>query len=195
MSRNPSPQKVNLYLIGFMGVGKSAVGRGVAQALGYRFIDSDRAIERKAGKQITRIFSEDGEPAFRQMEREFIEDGHPATGCVVACGGGLPTIEGMREKLLARGVVVCLFASEDTILERTSRNKKRPLLRCDNPRERISELLNKRLPVYRSTGTGILTENRGLSEVIDHVVRVYKSEAERFSHVHSGVIDEGSPTE
>lgn len=175
---------VNLYLIGFMGVGKSAVGRGVARALGRRFIDSDRAIERSAGMQITRIFESQGEAAFRQLERDFVEGGHPASGCVVACGGGLPVPPGMREALLARGVVVCLFASEETILDRTSRSNKRPMLHAADPAERIRQLLRARMPIYSSMGTGISTENRSLGDVVDHVLRVYGSEAPRFAREH-----------
>ncbi|MFA5256820.1 MAG: shikimate kinase [Opitutales bacterium] len=167
----------NLYLIGFMGVGKSAVGRFIAKALNMRFIDSDHAIEEKSGLTIPAIFESMGEAAFRQMERDFITSGHPEHGCVVSCGGGLPVEPGMRELLLSKGVVVCLFASESTIVERTSRNDKRPMLQGDDPVGRIRELMDKRLPIYMNTGTGISTENRSLTEVVDHVVRVYDQAA------------------
>ena len=79
----------NLYLVGFMGVGKSVIGRSVAAELGMRFIDSDRAIEKEQGCRIADIFKAEGEARFREYERRFVESGHPSHGCVVACGGGL----------------------------------------------------------------------------------------------------------
>ena len=175
-----SNNAVNLYLIGFMGVGKSAVGRYLSKELKMQFIDSDRAIEDKAGMSISAIFERFGEPAFRQMERDFIESGHPANGCIVSCGGGLPIEHGMRELLLSRGVVICLFASENTIIKRTATNNKRPLLNVEDPVERIRKLMDKRMPIYMNTGTGISTENRNLPENASHVIRVYKNESAAF---------------
>jgi len=176
----------NLYLIGFMGVGKSAVGRYVAKTLDMDFIDSDHAIEEKTGMPISAIFETMGEAAFRQMEREFITAGHPEQGCVVSCGGGLPIEEGMSELLLSKGVVVCLFASESTIVERTARNNKRPMLQTDDPTKRVRQLLDKRLPVYMNTGTGISTENRSLAEVVNHVVRVYTQQTRKTDKRRAG---------
>lgn len=176
MKPSDNDPRPNLYLIGFMGVGKSAAGRCASRILGMRFIDSDHAIEDKAGMSIPAIFASQGEAAFRRMERDFVENGHPPRGCVVSCGGGLPIEPGMRELLLSKGVVICLFASESTILERTSRNNKRPMLQGEDPSERVRSLLARRMPVYMSTGTGISTENRGMPEVALHVVRVYRHE-------------------
>lgn len=163
-----------------MGVGKSALGRKVARSLGYRFIDSDQVIEKKAGKPISRIFEEQGESAFRQMERDFIETGHPEKGCVVSCGGGLVIQEGMSELLKSKGIVISLFASAETIVERTSRNKNRPLLNVDNPEERVRQLLAEREPVYMSAGACITTENRSIPDVVNHMVRTYRSAAQNF---------------
>lgn len=173
-------EAVNLYLIGFMGVGKSAVGRYLSRLLGMRFIDSDRAIEDKAGMNIHTIFEKQGEAAFRKMEREFIENGHPDHGCVISCGGGLPIEPGMRELLLSKGVVVCLFASEKTIIRRTSANNKRPMLNVEDPVKRIRQLMAKRMPIYMNTGTGISTENRNLPEIANHVARIYRFESRYF---------------
>lgn len=164
-----------------MGVGKSAVGRYLARLLGMRFIDSDRAIEEKAGMNIPAIFEKQGEKAFRSMEREFMESGHPEHGCVVSCGGGLPIEPGMRELLLSKGVVVCLFASEKTIIRRTSANNKRPMLNVDDPVNKVRQLMAKRMPIYMNTGTGISTENRNLPEIANHVARIYRYEARFFS--------------
>lgn len=166
----------NIYLIGFMGVGKSAVGRALAKALGMRFIDSDQCIEKQAGKSIKRIFDEDGEPAFRAMEKEFIADGHPQQGIVVACGGGLPLQEGMSGLLTARGVVICLFAQPETIIRRTVGNPKRPLLNVEDPEQRVRQLMQEREPIYLNTGIGISTESRTIPEVVKNIMRVYHRE-------------------
>src|SRR4051812_7704562 len=93
--RPMTPPATNLYLVGFMGTGKSTVGRQVARQLGFQFLDSDHEIERLQGKPVARIFAEEGEAKFRTLEREFIERGHPADRCIVACGGGLVVPPGM----------------------------------------------------------------------------------------------------
>ncbi|MGB0744972.1 MAG: shikimate kinase [Opitutales bacterium] len=170
----------NLYLVGFMGVGKSAIGRKVARELGYRFIDSDNEIEKQAGRKISQIFAEEGEPAFRQMERSFIESGHPDMACVVSTGGGLVVHEGMSDLLKQKGVVVCLFASAETVIERTGRNKKRPLLNVENPEERVRELLAEREPFYMNSGACITTEGRSMTEVVRHVIRSYRAAASEY---------------
>jgi shikimate kinase len=177
MQSTRSGPRPNIYLIGFMGVGKSAVGRALARNLHMRFVDSDWAIEQRAGKPITRIFAEDGEPAFRRMEREFIESGHPEEGTVVSCGGGLPVQPGMGELLKSKGLVVCLFAKPSTIVARTVGNPKRPLLNVEKPEERVRELMTEREPVYMNTGIGVSTEGRPIADVVNNIVRIYRREA------------------
>lgn len=170
----------NLYLVGFMGVGKSAIGRRVARELGFRFIDSDHEIEKTEGKRIPEIFETEGEPRFRQLEREFIEGGHPESDCVVSCGGGLVIQPGMKELLKTKGVVVCLFASVESIIERTSRNKNRPLLNVPDPAEKIRTLLREREPIYMDSGACITTDGRSIAEVVRHMIRTYESNARTF---------------
>lgn len=171
---------VNLYLVGFMGTGKTTVGRAVAHKLGYQCLDSDVEIEQQQGKSIPDIFAELGEPAFRALERNFIEQGHPASGCVIACGGGLIVQPGMLELVRGKGVVFCLHASLETILRRTQVNRNRPLLNVENPMERIQKLYTAREPVYRRSGTIFLTEGRPVSDIVSHMIRVYRREAEEF---------------
>jgi shikimate kinase len=170
----------NLYLVGFMGTGKSTVGRQVARQLGFRFLDSDHEIERAQGKPVAKIFAEEGEPHFRNLEREFIASGHPASGCIVACGGGLVVPPGMLELLRSRGVVVCLHAPIAAILQRTMHASHRPLLQVDNREQRLRELYAQREEVYRRTGTMVLTDSRPLREIVGHVLRVYRLEAAHF---------------
>lgn len=172
---------VNLYLVGFMGTGKSTVGRAVAHKLGFTLLDSDHEIERERGRTIPEIFASEGEPAFRAMEREFVERGHPAERTVVACGGGLVVQPGVLALLKAKGVVVCLHASIETILERTSRHQHRPLLTTDNPEERVRTLYAAREPVYKQSGTVILTDARPLHDVVAHVMRSWRRDAIDFA--------------
>jgi shikimate kinase len=170
----------NLYLVGFMGTGKSTVGRLVARQVGFEFLDSDHEIERKEGKPVSQIFAQQGEPAFRAMEREFIERGHPTTKCVVSCGGGLVVPPGMLDLLRQRGVIICMHAPIETILQRTMHATHRPLLAVDNPEQRLRDLYAQREELYRRTGTMVLTDKRPLREIVAHVLRVYRQEAAHF---------------
>jgi shikimate kinase len=167
----------NLYLVGFMGTGKSTVGRQAARQLGFEFLDSDHEIERLQGKPVSQIFAEQGEPSFRAMERAFIEQGHPRQRCVVSCGGGLVVPPGMLELLRSRGVIICLHAPIETILQRIMQATHRPLLEVENREQRLRELFAQRESLYRQTGTMVLTDKRPLREIVAHVLRVYRLEA------------------
>ena len=168
-------KRPNLYLTGFMGTGKTSIGREVARALKFRFIDSDRWIEKQAGMKIPEIFAEKGETWFREQERRFIEEGHPSEGCVVSCGGGLILAEGMREAVREKGLLLALFASPETVLARTSRNRNRPLLQAEDPETKIRELMAEREPIYRAVDLAVSTDGRSFAEVRDAVLRIYRS--------------------
>lgn len=172
---------VNLYIVGFMGTGKSTVGRGVARRIGFRLLDSDHEIERLEGCTIPEIFANKGEPAFRAMERAFIETGHPAERTIVACGGGLVVQPGMLELLRTKGVVICLHASLETVLERTQRHRNRPLLEVEDPMARIRQLYAAREAIYKRSGSLVLTDSRPLNDIVAHVVRVWRREAADFA--------------
>jgi shikimate kinase len=172
---------VNLYLVGFMGTGKSTVGRAVAQKLGFTVLDSDHEIERLHKQSIPEIFASAGEPAFRAMERTFVESGHPAERTVVSCGGGLVVQPGVLALLKTKGVVVCLHASIETILARTARHQHRPLLVAENPEERIRTLYAVREPIYKQSGTVILTDSRPLHDIVGHVMRAWRRDAVDFA--------------
>jgi len=179
-----NPADVNLYLVGFMGTGKTTIGRAVAHRLGFQLIDSDHEIERRQGKMIPEIFAQQGEPAFRAMEREFIEHGHPAERTVVSCGGGLVVQPGMLELLKEKGVVVCLHASIETILARTARHRNRPLLDVEDPEQRVRALFAQREPIYKQAGTVILTDSRPLQDISAHVLRAWRRDAADFARQH-----------
>jgi shikimate kinase len=172
--------EVNLYLVGFMGTGKTTIGRAVAQRLGFALLDSDQEIERAQGRAIADIFATDGEAAFRAMERAYIERGHQATHAVVSCGGGLVVQPGMLAALQERGVVICLHASIETILARTARHRHRPLLNVEDPDAQVRALYAVREPIYKRAGTVILTDARPLNDIVAHVIRAWRREAADF---------------
>lgn len=176
----------NLYLVGFMGTGKTTIGRTVASRLGFQWLDSDHEIERVQGRTISSIFAEEGEAAFRVMEREFVDGGHPASGAVVACGGGLVVQPGMLARLRAKGVVICLHASLETILRRTQANRNRPLLEVEDPMARLRQLYAEREPIYKNAGSVILTDGRPMGDVVQNVLRTYRREAAERERVHRG---------
>ena len=171
--------KPNIYLVGFMGTGKSTIGRQLAQKLDYLFIDSDHAIEEEVGMPIPELFEKQGEPVFRAMEKAFVDSGHPSEGCVVSCGGGLVFQPGMKEMLQAKGVVITLFASAETVYERTRAHTNRPLLNVEDPKAEIERLLEERMPVYQEAGIGVLTDGRGISDIVGHIERIYQREVEK----------------
>ncbi len=175
MSATTKQSPPNIYLVGFMGVGKSAIGKRLAQHLGFTFVDSDHAIEKIQDKSISEIFAVEGEPVFRKMEQDFIESGHPPHSTIVSCGGGLACQPGMPEKLSSKGLVFCLFASLETILERTSRNNNRPLLAGDDKEKKIRTLLAEREPLYRQVGISISTEGRSIPDVVKSITRAYQN--------------------
>ena len=152
MNELQTPPK-NIVLIGFMGSGKSTVGRELHHRLGYPLVDMDQVIEQRAGKPITTIFAEDGEEAFREMETRLLEELHDPSAArrIISTGGGVVGRQENRALLRHLGYVVWLHAPPEVILDRTSKNRDRPLLHTDNPAVRIEELLATRQPLYAET--------------------------------------------
>jgi shikimate kinase len=140
--------KGNVYLIGPMGSGKTAVGRRLAAMLGKEFIDSDAEIERRTGVDIRFIFEKEGEARFRARERDVIADLTTLEGVVVATGGGAVLDASNRARLSSTGTVVYLEASVDTQLQRTGASRNRPLLMTGDPRATLERLMSIRRPLY-----------------------------------------------
>ncbi|AEV15678.1 MAG: shikimate kinase [Thermus sp.] len=158
-------------LTGFMGVGKSRIGRELARALMLHFIDLDRYIERRTGLPIPDIFRHLGEEAFRRMEKEAVRELVGKDYLVLALGGGTFVDPENRQALLHRGPVVALWASPETILERATRKPgERPLLQVENPLERIRTLLQARTPIYREAHVHVSTDHRRVEEVVAEIV-------------------------
>lgn len=142
--------KTNIYLIGPMGSGKTAVGRQLARDLGRPFFDTDVEIERRTGVDIPFIFEKEGEAGFREREREMIAELSLSRHAVIATGGGAVLSEANRERLAATGVVVFLRTEVDEQLKRTRRTRTRPLLMAGQPRKVLSDLMAVREPIYEA---------------------------------------------
>jgi shikimate kinase / 3-dehydroquinate synthase len=150
----------NIFLVGLMGVGKTTVGRALAKKLGRRFFDSDHEIEARTGASIPWIFEIEGEESFRRREAEVIRDLTARDGIVLATGGGAILNAANREFLKTRGTVIYLRASVNSILQRTSRDKNRPLLQTADPRKRIEELMRQREPYYAEVADLVIDTGR-----------------------------------
>ncbi|TBH17428.1 shikimate kinase [Thermus thermamylovorans] len=166
-------------LTGFMGVGKSRIGRELARALLLHFIDLDRYIERRTGLSIPDVFRHLGEEAFRRMEKEAVRELIAKDFLVLSLGGGTFVDPENRALLLARGPVVALWASPKTILERATRRPgERPLLQVENPLERIRTLLEAREAIYREAHVHVSTDGRRVEEVVEEILEKLWSHAE-----------------
>jgi len=162
----------NLILTGFMGTGKTSVGREVAKRLDRPFVDMDTEIEARAGKSILRIFAEDGEAAFRQMEAALGEALSQQTGLVIATGGGVLVDPSTRARMMTSGPVVCLTCDPSEILRRTSlaSNPTRPLLAVADPQAEIGRLLATRHEAYAAIPWQIDTTGLSIGQVADRVI-------------------------
>lgn len=175
----PSGATPNIVLIGFMGSGKTTVGRILAAKTGLRFVDTDEEIEKAAGKPIPQIFREIGEDGFRELESSALAGLAGRHGLVVSTGGGIVIRPANRELLRRIGFVVWLAADEKTIYRRVSKSRDRPLLRNPNPRETIRNLLAARSALYAQScdlriDTAQLTSEEiayGIKESLAHAVR------------------------
>ena len=164
----------NLALIGFMGTGKSSVGRLAAAQLHFRFVDTDEQIERQAGKSITRIFAEDGEPAFRAIEAQVVGELGQLTRSVISTGGGLGANPAHLASLKQHALTVCLWARPEAIWRRVRYASHRPLLHGPDAEAKIHRLLEERSPIYRQADVLINTELRSLHEVTRQVVHQFR---------------------
>jgi len=170
--------KTNIALIGFMGVGKTAVGEALAKKLNRKFVELDLLIEWKAGKSIPEIFEQDGEITFRELEIEVTKEIVREKYLVIACGGGVVLNKINIDRLREESRIVCLTASPRVILERVSGEPwGRPLLKADNPSSAIQGLLRFRKPFYEiSADIKIDTSKLDIDSVADQIISRLKED-------------------
>ena len=161
----------NLFLVGPMGAGKSAVGRQLARMLHLDFVDSDEEIESRTGVDIPFIFEKEGEVGFRKREATVIDDLSQQEGIVLATGGGAIMDPQNRNHLGARGFVIYLHTSVDQQLSRTRKGRDRPLLKNDDPRAVLEALMATREPLYREIADMTVdTNSRKVRDVVNEIL-------------------------
>ena len=163
--------RVNIILTGFMGSGKTEVGKRLAERLGYTFIDTDLLIEKKTGKSISDIFSKDGEPFFRDTETQILKELSGINEHVISTGGGIVTREENILHLRKTGFIIWLRASPETVLRRVGHETHRPLLNVDNPIEQIKMLMSQREQFYSKADLTIETDGLEVDEVVNIIIK------------------------
>ncbi|GGY78785.1 shikimate kinase [Cellvibrio zantedeschiae] len=159
-------QKRNIYLVGPMGAGKSTIGRVLAAELHLGFRDSDKVIEDRTGADIPWIFDMEGEEGFRDRESAVLEELSAGKDFVIATGGGIILRSQNRDLMKSSGYVCYLTASIEQLVERTARDKKRPLLQVENPRQKIIDLVALRDPLYREAADFVINTDRRSPKVV-----------------------------
>lgn len=183
-----------IVLIGPMGAGKTTIGKLLAQQLKYKFFDSDAVIEQNSGARISWIFEKEGEVGFRERETRAIAELTQTQHTVLATGGGA-VVAPINRDYLARGIVIYLQASVEVQYERTCRDRNRPLLQTENPKQRLQELFDLRHPIYLATADIVVTTGhrspKKMVEDILHALRDFGLETTPISHrivTHNTVI-------
>ncbi len=160
----------NIILTGFMGTGKTAVGKKLSMFLKMELIDVDTEIEKSQRMTINEIFKQFGEPGFRKIETEMIQKLSERKDVIISTGGGAVLKQKNMDALRKQGVIICLMASPETILKRTSHNSNRPLLKVEDPFEKIKELLHFRRPFYEKADIMIDTEGKTPLQIAEEII-------------------------
>lgn len=160
----------NLIFVGLMGAGKSAIGRLVAQALSIPFVDTDVEIERVSRMTITELFAAYGEQEFRALETRVIERLLKSGPRVVSTGGGAFINENTRQQIKDGGISIWLKADLDVLWERVNKRDHRPLLKTENPRQTLENLMNQRYPIYAEADLTVQSENVRKDVMVNEVL-------------------------
>lgn len=162
----------NIVLVGFMGTGKTAVGKRLAERLDMSFVDMDDIIKEREEKSISLIFSENGEQRFRSLERDLVRELSGQTGLIIATGGGIVLDPANISDYARTGLVVCLSATPEVILERVAGDANRPLLAGDreDKMKKILNLLESRRPLYDAIPCRIDTTELNVEQVTEKIL-------------------------
>ena len=164
----------NIVLTGFMGTGKTTIGKELSKRLHMTLVDIDAAIEKEQKIKINDIFRIYGEPYFRDIETDMIKKLSREKNIIISTGGGAVLRDENMEALKENGIIFCLNASTETIMERTCRSEDRPLLKVENPKEKISELLSFRRPFYEKAGIMIETDRKTPLEIVEEIMEIIR---------------------
>lgn len=165
----------NIVLIGLMGSGKSSSGQALAKMLKREIFSTDEIIEHHEAKPISQIFEEHGEAYFRQLEKELVKDLVKKKDAVIDCGGGVFVNEENRKNLKQNGIVIYLSGSVDTLYNRVKARTHRPLLQVEDPKKKLTDLLNEREKFYKEAHLTFKTDGKTPQEVAEDIFKVLKS--------------------
>ncbi len=174
----PQSSKRNIALTGFMAVGKSVVGKKLAQRLHRRFMDLDQAIEEKERMTVSEIFNRKGESYFRTVEKQVLSEVLRKNGQVIATGGGAILDKDNLDLLRERALLICLTAPPATLLRRSSSGKERPLLKGDDRERRVEELLRQREKNYAQAHFSIDTGSLSVDEIVEKIIKILGPEVQ-----------------
>jgi shikimate kinase len=171
--------KRNVFLVGPPAAGKSTVGKQLASRLGLEFVDTDDEIESRTGADVAWIFDVEGEEGFRARETALLGELTQRKGIVLSTGGGTIIKPENREMLSARGTVVYLRAGKHQIIERTLKDKKRPLLQVENRAEQIEKIIEERDPIYAAVSDLVIdTQDSAAKTVVNKIIEVLSKGAD-----------------
>lgn len=181
---------MNIILVGYMGSGKTTVGKNLARILNAEFIDTDEQIEKQQGRSISEIFAMEGELAFRDIETEYLKaylknfvQKDKNANVIISTGGGMALREENQKLLKKIGTVFYLKVNPETVYERIKGDTKRPLLQCENPLERIRQMLSEREVYYQNTANEIIqVDDKKQSEIAQIICKKVGAEYEDFSN-------------
>ena len=166
----------HIFLIGFMGAGKSAIAKGLEKRFGCARVEMDQAIEEQQNMTINEIFAQRGEEAFRQIETEFLKEIAQQEACVVSCGGGVVLREENIALMKQSGTVIYLSATPETIYERVHRSTHRPLLNGHMDVEYIAQMLTARLPHYqKAMDLAIVTDEKSKEDIVSEIAEAVRA--------------------
>ena len=163
---------MNIVLIGFMGCGKTSIGKRLAARLGYSFIDTDQQIIQEQQKTITELFAEQGEPFFRALESNLLLRLKNVDSTVVATGGGIVVTKNNFELIRAVGISIFIDTSFEEIYKRVMRNDNRPLTKVADPRKTLEELYTKRIDLYRQADLTIASGLNSKHEIVSQIIQM-----------------------
>ncbi len=172
-ARAPVKRKSNIVLVGFMGTGKTSIGRRIASHLRMRYVDTDDVVERDTGRRISDIFAADGEPAFRAFESAAVRKVSKLHDHVISTGGGVVLQAANMAELKRNGIIFCLTATPEEIYRRVGHQSHRPLLQTPDPLAQIQAMLTERQPYYAEADHTVMTTGRSFGEIITHIRRVF----------------------
>lgn len=162
----------NIILVGFMGSGKTTIAMKLSHALNMRYVSTDDLIEKREKATINEIFSKKGEEYFRNIESEVVAEACAMENIVIDMGGGVVLRDENWVNMKSSGIVICLTASEETIMERTKKYKHRPLLNVEDPKQKIRSLIAKRAPFYAKADNCINTDDLTVKQVVDRIIKL-----------------------